>query len=79
MRHLDSAQRIRRHAPWLAVVGTWSAALFAGLALVAANDTPAPPADTARQLSARYRGGPAGAAWLRGRPHWPRGWRRSRR
>jgi hypothetical protein len=53
MRHLDSAQRIRRHAPWLAVVGTWSAALFAGLALVTANDTPAPPADTARQLSAR--------------------------
>jgi hypothetical protein len=53
MRHLDSTQRIRRRAPWLAVVGTWSAALFAGLALVAANDAPAPAADPARQLSAR--------------------------
>jgi hypothetical protein len=53
MRHQDSPQRRRRHAPWLAVVGIGSAALFARLALVAASDTPAPAAASARQLSAR--------------------------
>jgi hypothetical protein len=53
MRHQDSPQRRRQHAPWLAVVGVWSATLFASLTLVAANDTPAPGAASARQLSAR--------------------------
>jgi hypothetical protein len=49
----DSRQRLGRHAPWLVVVGVLSAALSGALALVAANDTPAQPAGSARQLSAR--------------------------